>query len=258
MDKLMNEIHESVVTWMKQIELDFRNGKYSTFNVDTKVDYKDLVTDSDKKIEHYFSTSILEKFPNSVILGEETYSPNKDYSKSDLLWVIDPIDGTRNFVKQAKDFAVMVSVFYKNEPTHAYIYDLAADVLYYAVEGKGFFVNSTQIVAVEDKPLQDSFVSIDYPSLQISQGIRDFVSEAFDMRYIGSAGLDGARVAAGDFGAYVCKTLQPWDFAPFFLISKLLGLHMSNFDGAPLTLTKPDSFILCTEAIYGSWKKYYV
>lgn len=257
MDELINEIHESVVAWMKQISLDFSKGNYSNFKVDTKLDYKDLVTDSDKKIEQYFNTVILEKFPNSCILGEETYYPTKDYSKSELLWVIDPIDGTRNFVKQAKDFAVMVSIFYKEEPTHSYIYDLATDVLYCAIKGKGFFVNSTQVVTVENKSLNDSFVSIDYPSLQISQGIRDFVSEAFDLRYIGSAGLDGARVAAGDFGAYICKTLQPWDFAPFFLISKLLGLHMSNFEGASLTLSKPDSFILCTKEIFGSWRKYY-
>lgn len=223
-----------------------------------KSNERDLVTEVDKGLEEFLTEKILEKFPDHTILGEETYDPEKEYDKEHL-WVIDPIDGTTNFIKQKNDYCTLIAYFEHGEPMLSYIYEVEKDDLYYAIKGEGVFLNDKKLEKPEELPLNQVLVSADIR--RMLEFKKDFyiklVHESFGARSEGSSGLDGSRVISGRTGAYINFKGGPWDFAPFFLMSKELGLKFCLLNGDDISLDYYGRFIICTERAFEDIYKIY-
>ncbi|MDO5028677.1 MAG: inositol monophosphatase family protein [Bacillota bacterium] len=224
--------------------------------VENKTGIRDLVTEVDRGIEKFLTEKILEKFPDHQILGEETYDPEKTYDLKNL-WVIDPIDGTTNFVKQRNDFCTLIAYFEDGQPILSYIYEVDKDDLYWAMAGDRVYLNDQPLEKPKDLALSQSIISTDIRRMngnrpELFQGL---LMESFGMRSVGTSGLDGSRVIAGRFGGYLNYRGGPWDFAPFFLMADLLDLVFVNLKGEKLDLSDYSDYIIANKKVYDDFKK---
>lgn len=224
--------------------------------VENKSGVRDLVTEVDKGVEKFLTTRILEKFPDHEILGEETYDKNKSYDGKNL-WVIDPIDGTTNFVKQKNDYCTIISYFENGKPLLSYIYEVEKDDLYWAMAGDGVYLNDQALTSPSDKALKDSLVSTDIRRMNGNRPefFQALLKESFGMRSVGTSGLDGSRVLTGRFGAYLNYRGGPWDFAPFFLMADLLDLVFVNLQGQKPDMFSYSDYIISTKSLYADFVK---
>lgn len=242
-DEFIRKLIKRIPQVIKSIEIE---------KVDTKSGDRDLVTAVDKGLEEFLRTKILERFPDHEILGEETYDPEAEYSTKNL-WVIDPIDGTTNFVKQRNDFCTIISYFENGKAMLTYIYEVMKDDLYHGIRNEGVFLNGVKLPKPKNIGLGEAILTTDIRRLYMYRNeLFDIVArESFAVRSIGTSGLEGTRVATGRTGGYVNYTGGPWDYSPFFLFSRELGLVFKTLNGEDLEINSGyTNFILCTERVY--------
>ncbi len=255
MNNQLFELHEYISNVLRQIPSILES--IENLEISNKASYRDLVTVADKKIEKYLKESILKKCPNHQFLGEESFEKGKDYYAEDL-WIIDPIDGTTNFVKQGENFCTMLSYFKDDEPMLAYVYDIKKDILYSSIKGYGVYQNNKKLEKPKDKSLKDSLISTDIRRMQKNQPeFFDFlVQNAFSVRVLGSSGLDGINVITGKLGGYIHYYAGAWDFSPFFLMASEMGLSFTDFSGKTLRHTNPSSFIIACPSLHSEVIEY--
>lgn len=217
----------------------------------TKQNRFDLVTNVDKSIQQNFEQFLQQHFPSHQLFAEEK-SNDDILPKKGHVWVMDPIDGTTNLVKQQEDYCIILGYFVDGEPVLSYIYDYPHRKLYKAIKGYGAYVNGEPILEPEPIDLQEAIIS--FNSLVINnETIHDLQDGSFGYRCIGSCGLDSIRVIKGQFGAHINTNPKPWDIAAQFLFSSELGLKMTTLDNTALDFAKAGPFIIsnpaCHEAV---------
>ena len=221
---------------------------HEDLGIQTKSAYNDLVTLADQGVEEYLSERLTELIPGSKILGEESYDEDKEYSLKNL-WVIDPIDGTTNFVKQGRNYCTILSYFRDGEPVLSYVYDAPQDTLYSIIKGEGFFIDDHKLEKIEYLDLKNTLISLDLKRMYDHPLAEKMVDGAFSVRVLGSSGLESIKVAKGETGAYANPYAGPWDFSINYLMAKELGLFFSTFDGESVDPTSMGDFIVCTPQI---------
>lgn len=229
--------------------------------VEEKQGPRDLVTKVDKSIEDYITRQIKQHFPTHRVMGEETYHELDKNDESLLnanhLWVIDPIDGTSNFVGQNADYATLIAYFEEGQAMLSYIYLPDKHDLYYAIKGQGVHFNEHLLDKPKDKRLQESVVSFDLHRIYDNRPelFEHVMTNAFQVRREGCSGVDGARVLEGRFTAFFSFAGGPWDFAPHFLFADELGLILRDLEGKKIDLSKSRGFYIggrqCFEDIFG-------
>lgn len=248
------EIDKLVKTWLKYVKENLIPHKIKEVSFSTKKDYRDLVTSVDKNVEKYLIEQLEKYFPDADIIGEESGICDKHSNK---VWLIDPIDGTANFVKQNEDYCVMMAYFEDNIPMLSYIYNVYRDELTYAIKDDGVYISDRKLLKPHNIALKDAMISVDIRRMFDTELCKQLILNSFDIRYVGSAGLDAVKVATGCFGGYFSPMAGgAWDFAPMILIAQELDLHLSTWDNKPLDIGKTTSFMLCTEQIYQDIKQY--
>ncbi|BCV66137.1 inositol monophosphatase [Shewanella carassii] len=195
----------------------------------------DFVTSVDKEAEAAIIYQIRKSYPDHSIVGEENgenRGTNKDY-----LWIVDPLDGTNNFVKGLPHFAVSIAMQYKGKTEVAVVYDPVRDELFSAVRGKGAKLNDFRIRVNNVNDLNSSLVATGFPfkARQYTETYMKLFTETFsvcaDLRRAGSAALDLAYVAAGRVDAFFELGLKPWDIAAGDLIVREAGGTVTDFSG---------------------------
>ena len=242
-DKYIQEIIRTIPDVIRGIEI---------VDIEQKSGERDLVTEVDKGVEEFLRKKILDEFPDHEVMGEETYDTSLEYNTKNL-WVIDPIDGTANFVKQRNDFCTIVSYFEDGEPMLTYIYEVTKDDLYHGMSGEGVYLNGEKLPKIENKSLFESMIGTDIRRmyLHMSELFKKIVNESFATRSVGTSGLEGSRVVSGRLGGYINYYGGPWDYSPFFLFAKEMGLVFKTLEGNDLEINSGYSnFILCTEKVY--------
>lgn len=249
MNRELEEIKGYVEEWICRIRQ--IPSEIEEVRVDRKSSYRDLVTQVDRTLENSFREHIKARYPEHEILGEESYQAGRSYADRHL-WVIDPIDGTTNFVKQKDDYCCILSYFEEGICQLGYVYDFKSEILYSARRGEGVFQNGRRLIKPADRSLRDSLVSMDIRRLQETDSdlFNYLVKNAFSVRVIGSGGLDGMRVITGKLGAYVHVKGGVWDYSPFFLMAEELGLCFTDFDGKKPSHTSYSSFILANPSLH--------
>lgn len=185
--------------------------------VETKSADNDFVTNVDKATEVILVEGIKEMYPNDDFLTEEKTVATQG---KDDLWIIDPIDGTTNFIFQQKNFAISIAYYYQNKPVFGIVYDVMADELFLGINGEGAFLNGVKLEDLnQDVGLKDAIVYGDLYSLSMfdkdTQALRD---EWVAHRYLGAASIEICWVAAGRMQSYISKNLKVWDVAAGVII----------------------------------------
>lgn len=204
-----------------------------------KVDYKgraDLVTDVDRKAEEIILCGIRKSYPDHAVLAEES---GENEVQSDFRWVIDPIDGTTNFVHGYPFFCVSIAVQHHRETVAAVVFDPMHDELFSALKGEGAFLNEKPLAVSAANELSKSLVATGFPyrlgdRWQHSMDLFEaFYLDSHGVRRDGAAALDLCYVAAGRFEGFWEYELQPWDVAAGLLIVQEAGGRTTDFQDRP-------------------------
>ncbi|EJT0554485.1 inositol-1-monophosphatase [Vibrio vulnificus] len=195
----------------------------------------DFVTNVDKEAETIIIDTIKSSYPEHCIVAEENGLINgKD---KDVQWIIDPLDGTTNFVKGLPHFAVSIAVRIKGKTEVACVYDPMLNELFTAQRGAGAQLNNARIRVKQPKDLQGAIIATGFPfkQKQHSESYFKIMSAMFvevaDFRRAGSAALDLCYVAAGRVDGYFELGLKPWDIAAGELIAREAGAIITDFAG---------------------------
>ena len=222
-------------------ELAFNSGKIlskyfgNVNSINKKTTSIDLVTNADIESEQLIISSIFKKFPNHTIISEETSQKEKN---SDFKWVIDPLDGTTNFVHNLPIFAVSIGLQYKNKTVIGVVYNPAADKMFSASIKKGAYLNEEKINPSSTNTLSESLIVTGFPYLHDKKWeksfsiFKDFYSTTQGVRRLGAASLDLCFVGMGRFEAFYEFNLKPWDICAGSLIAEEAGATVSDWDGS--------------------------
>ncbi|MFB9133352.1 inositol-1-monophosphatase [Vibrio sp. AK197] len=195
----------------------------------------DFVTNVDKEAEAIIINTIKQSYPeHSVVAEENGLIEGKD---NDVQWIIDPLDGTTNFIKGLPHFSVSIAVRIKGKTEVACVYDPMLNELFTAQRGAGAQLNSARIRVKPLKDLQGTVLATGFPfkQKQHSESYLKIISALFvdcaDFRRTGSAALDLCYVAAGRVDGYFELGLKPWDLAAGELIAREAGALVTDFAG---------------------------
>jgi myo-inositol-1(or 4)-monophosphatase len=194
----------------------------------------DYVSEVDQKAEQVIITTLLDAYPTHAILAEETGASGGD---AEYQWVIDPLDGTTNFLHDFPQYAVSIALLHRGKLDQAVIYDPVRNDLYTASRGSGAFLNERRIRVGKRDKLQDALIGTGFPyrdftHLDAYTGMfRDLVQKTSGLRRPGSAALDLAWLAAGRTDGFFEIGLNPWDIAAGCLLVLEAGGLVSDFAG---------------------------
>jgi len=202
-----------------------------------QVSYKgrtDLVTETDMKSEIAITRLIRDAFPGHQILAEES---GQDSRKSDYLWVIDPLDGTTNFVHGYPSYGVSVAVHYKSQPLCGVIVELPANHVYHAIREQGAFCDDQPITVSNVSELGKSllvtgFGYVHEAAWQANMELfKHFTDITQGVRRLGAAAVDFAHLASGKVDGFWEFDLKPWDTAAGILLVEEAGGKVTRMDG---------------------------
>lgn len=190
---------------------------------------RDLVTEHDLAVERLLTDAIRERFPDHALLTEEDDHP--EVPAGAPVWIIDPIDGTTNFVASAEGFAVSVAHHRDSRPAFGIVYDVMADELYLGIAGEGAWLNGVPLSRAGDAPpkrVADSLIECSLNAAHHLQaaGVADASPLALAFRggrSYGSAALGLCRIARGTLDVYLSSSLAAWDYAAAAIVLSEAG-----------------------------------
>ncbi len=195
----------------------------------------DYVTNVDKAAEQLIIETISNAYPEHSFLGEESgQSGHSDYQ-----WVIDPIDGTTNFIRKIPHWAISIACKHKGRTQIGVVYDPNKEELFTAVQGRGAQFDNKKMRVSNTKGLEHSLLATGFPfrnEEKLEEYLRVFAKLfplCSDMRRAGSAALDLAYVAAGRFDGFWEFGLSPWDTAAGALLVQESGGMVADMTGNP-------------------------
>jgi myo-inositol-1(or 4)-monophosphatase len=204
-----------------------------------KVDTKspnDFVTEVDQAAERAIIETLLDAYPGHGILAEES-GRTHGARDSDYVWIIDPLDGTTNFIHGFPVYAVSIALAHKGQVQQAVVYDPSRDDLFYASKGRGAFRNDRRLRVSRRTRLAESLIGTGFPFRKGDNFKRyvkmfeDVMHQCAGLRRPGAAALDLCYVAAGWYDGFFETGLNPWDIAAGSLIITEAGGLIGNFTG---------------------------
>ncbi len=196
----------------------------------------DFLTFVDEQSEEKIINIIHNEFPDHSILAEEK---GRIDNKSDYCWIIDPLDGTKNYICGIPVFAVSIALQKNKEIVYSAVFDVMQDDLYFAEKGKGAFRNNTKLTVSNVNMLDKSLLATGFPFKkkkllkQYLNCFEEIFIKCSGMRRMGTAAIDLAYLAAGRFQGFWEIGLQPWDMAAGNLLITEAGGKVTDFWGNP-------------------------
>ncbi len=205
----------------------------------------DFVTEVDRAAEQAIIDIVSKAYPDHAVLAEESGATGK----SEYTWIIDPLDGTTNFIHGFPQYAVSIALRHREHVTQAVVYDPTRNELFTATRGRGAFLNERRLRVSKREKLSDCLIGTGFPfrSLEyLDEYVRMFkriTETTAGIRRPGAAALDLAYVAAGRLDGFWEIGLSAWDMAAGSLLILEAGGLVSNFEGEPRFLE--DGRIVC-------------
>lgn len=222
--------------------------------IDTKSNPNDLVTTLDKETEYYLATQIKKEYPKHLLFSEEGYGDHVT-SLDGVVWIVDPIDGTVNFVEQKRNFAISIGIFIDGVGEMGFVYDVMSDVLYSAKKNGGAFKNEQRLPSLKSElKLEEAILGFNHYWLCENdvievEAMQKLVGRIRGSRAYGSAALKLAFVAEGIVDGYLTMNLAPWDIAGGMIIAQEVGAVTTNLSGNKVNMLTHDSTLTCHPAI---------
>jgi myo-inositol-1(or 4)-monophosphatase len=196
--------------------------------------FNDFVSEVDRSAEQAIIDTIRDAYPDHGFLGEESGKSNSDANN---IWIIDPLDGTTNFLHNFPQYCVSIALQQKGVLTQAVIYDPVRNDLFTATKGRGAFLNDKRIRVTNRTKLQASLISTGFPFRDFTHldtylaMLKDMIKNTTGIRRPGSAALDLAYVAAGFTDGFFEINLSTWDIAAGGLLVQEAGGMVGDFEG---------------------------
>lgn len=222
-------------------------GKVSEQAIEKKY-LNNLVSYVDKTAENRLVSGFKELLPEAGFIAEEGASTNEE---NDYRWIIDPLDGTTNFLHQLPFFAISVALQYKKETVLGIVYEVSRQELFYAWKDGGAFLNGKSIQVSATNDMKDALLATGFPYYDFEHidnylaMIKPLMLHTRGLRRMGSAALDLVYVASGRFDAYFEYSLSPWDVAAGALIVQEAGGKVGDFSGG-------DNYLFGREIVAGN------
>ena len=197
----------------------------------------DFVTEIDRRAEETIVDTLLGAYPNHGIIAEEGSGDTRGNSQSDHIWIIDPLDGTTNFLHGLPTYCVSIALQVDGKLTQAVIYDPNRNDLFTSSRGAGAFMNNRRIRVSKTLKLRDALIGTGFPfrdGAAFDEYVIQFkklMPKTAGLRRPGSAALDLAYVAAGFYDGFWEMKLSPWDMAAGALLIMEAGGLVTGIDG---------------------------
>lgn len=246
MNRETEELLIKLTDVMKECGKIMLNADRDAAMIDEKAGHANFVTTYDKMVQVKLQESFAKILPEAVFVGEEEdihASIEKGYA-----FIVDPIDGTTNFIKDYHTSAISVGLLKDGEQFLGAVYNPYLDELFTAVKGEGAYLNG-QPIHVSNQPLSNGVVlfgtapyyeELNRKSFDMAY---EYFKQALDIRRSGSAALDLCSIASGRAELYFELRLSPWDYAAGSLIVTEAGGIVTTVEGEPITFDKPCSVL---------------
>ncbi len=208
--------------------------------------HNDFVTEVDHAAEQAIVEVLLNAYPDHAILAEESGASANLHDDAENVWIIDPLDGTTNFIHGFPQYCVSIALQQRGQITQAVVYDPTRNDLFTATKGAGAYLNEKRIRVGKRDKVADALIGTGFPyrdMQQLDEYVEMFkvmVKNSAGLRRPGSAALDLAYVAAGRLDGFFEKGLHPWDIAAGSLLVTEAGGIMGDFTGESDYLYKGD------------------
>ena len=241
-----------IVEIVKEASLILKEGYYKNKDVNFK-GKKDLVTKYDVAVENFLKERLSQEFKEFNIIAEESDNSNIEFNDS---IIIDPIDGTTNFVNQVPHTCISLGVYKNKKPFIGVVYNPILDELYTAQVGQGAYLNGEKLEVSKENDFQKALLSTGFPYTSgtceddlndVIKKIKDILPKCQDIRRLGSAAIDLCYVAKGTYEGYYEMNLKAWDVSAGLIILQEAGGKVSNIDGNEYTLFE-DKYIVASNS----------
>jgi len=205
----------------------------------------DFVTEVDRAAEASIIETIRKAYPEHAILGEESGALEAGKA-AEFRWIIDPLDGTTNFIHAFPQYCVSIGVEQRGTLAHGVIYDPLRDELFTATKGRGAFLNDRRIRVSKCQKVEDALLGTGFPYRELGRldlylrQLRSMMEKSSGVRRAGAAALDLAYVACGRLDGFWELGLSPWDMAAGALLIQEAGGLVSDLEGDQGFLEKGD------------------
>ena len=195
--------------------------------------YNDFVSEVDVASEKAIIDVLSKAYPSHAFLGEELGLTGEDEN----IWIIDPLDGTTNFLHNYPQYSISIALQYRGEITQAVVYDPNSNELFTASKGQGAYLNDRRIRVSKKTKMKDCLIGTGFPYRDFThlpcylKILDELIRETSGIRRPGSAALDLAYTAAGRFDGFFEIGLSKWDIAAGGLLIKEAGGIVSDFNG---------------------------
>ncbi len=218
-------------------------------------DVANMVTEYDVAIQNFLISSIKEQIPEACFIAEEKEN-DKEVLKNEYCFIIDPIDGTMNFIHEYGHSCISVALFSKGEAVFSVIYDPYRNEMFSATKGKGAFLNGKKMT-VSSRDVSHSIIAygtMPYNKDTLGEATFKLCYKLFmvgnDVRRCGSAALDLAYLAAGRNDMFFELMLSPWDIAAGYLLIKEAGGMITDREGKEINFSAPTPVIAANPVVY--------
>ena len=232
----------------------------ASFDIDrlkvTEKGHKDFVTEVDQAAEQAIIDVLIGAYPDHAVLGEESGPSANLHDDHENVWIIDPLDGTTNFIHGFPQYCVSIALQQKGQITQAVVYDPTRNDLFTASKGGGAFLNEKRLRVTKRDKIADALIGTGFMYRdkdgmeEYLQMFRVMTEASSGLRRAGAAALDLAYVAAGRLDGFFEKGLKPWDMAAGSLLITESGGIMGTFAGESDYLYKGNA-IAGTPKVFG-------
>jgi myo-inositol-1(or 4)-monophosphatase len=213
----------------------------ASFDIDrikvTAKQHNDFVTEVDHAAEQAIIEVLKTAYPDHAILAEESGASANLHDENENVWIIDPLDGTTNFIHGFPQYCVSIALQHRGQVTQAVVYDPTRNELFTASKGAGAYLNDKRIRVTKRDRIADALIGTGFPFRDM-QGLDEYMrmfrvmtEKCAGLRRPGAAALDLAYVATGRLDGFFERGLQPWDMAAGSLLVTEAGGIMGNFSG---------------------------
>ncbi|MGQ7374420.1 inositol monophosphatase family protein [Streptococcus suis] len=227
---------------------------HDELEIEEKENATDLVTQLDKLIQQFLTNQIKNEYPSDLIFGEE--GGDVGSISNGNVWVIDPIDGTSNFIAQKNDFAIMLAYFENGIGQFGLIYDVMQDKLFHGGGKFPVFCNKERLASPSLSSISQTLLGLNAQLYAANKhGLADLANISLGTRSVGSAGIGFSHVLEGRLFAYA-SYLYPWDYAAASILGQGLGFSLLSLEANQPSFDKREHVILVANQHLEEVKRY--
>ncbi len=232
-----------------------KRGFGTSFEITAKPGRQNFVTEYDKASEACIISFIKQQFPSHSFLAEES-GFTMPSNEENMLWIIDPLDGTTNFAHHIPLFTISIAAYYQEKGICGVIFQPLTNELFIAEKDKGAYLNGSRLHVSQTNCLEEALLIASFPynanpiPIFNLEGLVKIIQQGTTLRNLGSAALALAYVAAGKADAFWMYNLYPWDLAAGQLLIEEAGGRMNRYEPSFASFHSPTNILASNQALH--------